>query len=204
MRIRIGFVFILFVFCIFTLTACKSESNVTEGEEIQSTPSETGEEEVKTPELEMMAKMTFSEEAEDYLMSKDWETNPKDSFVEQIIEVKTKLEENYKEADRMLAQMGAQIEDDSMMMNLISDADISEFFGKYPDRKLSFEIRHVFVDKILEKKYIGEENEENEIDMVAYIIFKYRLIETEEGKNYTGFGSLKCYHRKICNWICEF
>lgn len=204
MRIRIGFLFILFVFCVFTLTVCKSESNVTEGEEIQSTPSETGAEEVKTPEQEMMAKMTFSEEAEDYLMSKDWETNPKDSFAEQLIKAKTKLEENYEEADEMLAQMGAQIEDDSMMMNLISGADIPEFFGKYPDRKLSFEIRHVFVDKIPEKKYIGEEKEENEIDMVAYIIFKYRLLETEEGKNISGFGSAKCFHRKICYWICEF
>ncbi len=204
MRIRIGFLFILFVFCVFTLTACKSESNVTEGEEIQSTPSETGAEEVKTPEQEMMAKMAFSEEAEDYLMSRDWEISPKDSFVGQIIEVKAKLEENYKEADEMLAQMGAQIEDDSMMMNLVSGAGIPEFFGKYPDRNLSFEIRHVFVDKITEKKYIGEEKEENEVDMVAFIIFKYRLVETDEGINTSGFGSLKCYHRNICRWVCEF
>ena len=204
MKRRIGFIFILFVFCVFTLTVCKSESNVTGGEEIQSAPSETGEEEVKTPEQEMMAKMTFSEEAENYLMSRDWETSPRDSIVEQLIEAKTKLEGNYKEADEMLVLMGAQIEDDGMMMNLISGADIPEFFGKYPDRKLSFEIRHVFVDKIIEKKYIGEEIEDNEVDMVAYIIFKYRLIEIEEGNNISGFGSLKCYHRKICSWICEF
>ncbi len=204
MKIRIGFIFILVVFCVFSLMVCQSESNVTEGEEAPDATSPAGEQEGMTAEQEMMAKMAFSEEAEDYLMSRDWEISPKDSFVEQIIEVKAKLEENYKEADEMLAQMGAQIEDDNMMMNLISDAGIPEFFGKYPDRKLSFEIRHVFVDKIPEKKYIGEEKEENEVDMVAYVIFKYRLLETEEGKNTSGFGSTKCFHRKICYWVCEF
>jgi len=204
MKIRNVFILILFVFCVCTLTVCKSESDVTVKEDTEAVEAQAGEEEVMTPENELLAKMAFSEEAEDYLMSRDWEISPKDSFVEQIIEVKAKLEENYKEADEMLAQMGAQIEDDSMMMNLISGAGIPEFLGRYPDRKLSFEIRHVFVDKILEKKYIGDEKEENEVDMVAFITFKYRLVETEEGINTSGFGSFKCYHRNICYWVCEF
>jgi len=148
--------------------------------------------------------MTFSDDAKEYLLSRDWKINPKDSFFDHLTQLKTKLEENYDEAPKILAQMGAQMEDDSEILNQVSGEDISAFFTRYPARKLVFEIRHVFVDKFFEKKYVLVDNEKIETDMIAYVIFQYSLVEQEKGINKKATGSFKCYHRQGCPWNCEF
>ncbi len=199
MRAKSLLVFLVIVFCVFALMLCSSKREMAEEEEGPVVKAQTEEGEI-SKEDGITAKTVFSSNAEDYLLSKDWKTNPKKSLSNHLLKLKTQLEENYSEAGQILAKLGARMEDDSEIMNLISGNEISEFFKRYPNRKLVFEIRHVFVDQISEKKYILVENEKSEIDMMAHVIFKYRLVEEEKGINQSGSGSFSCPHRNICEW----
>lgn len=65
---------------------------------------------------------------------------------------------------------------------------------------LCIEIKHITIDKIEEEKY---DDEGNLLNMIARVIFKYRIqrIDDPRSNNQAGGGSGEFGHRNICTWF---
>ncbi|HZX11370.1 MAG TPA: hypothetical protein VFG01_10545 [Acidobacteriota bacterium] len=205
MRLKSMFVFSLLVFFLFALTVCGTKEEMVAEEEAPVVEAPAKEEAEMTKEELLMAKMIFSKEAEKYIdeeMKKEkWEIRPQEKLAACLNKLKADLEKDTGKAGEILKQLGAQMEDDSEVMTSISGEEISKFFKEYGDRNLVFEIQHVFVNKISEKKYAMEVTDENEIDMKAYVIFRLHLIQKEGVTNDTFDGFFACPHRNVCSWF---
>jgi len=212
MKLRSVMIFSLFFFCLFALTLCQSEKSTKFQKESPGIETRTGEVKEMTGRESLKAKMVFCEEAEQYIKEEmdkgKWEINPKEKLADRLIEIKGQLmtewthEAEETEPGETLKQLNAQIESDSPAIKFISGKDIPGLFKKYSGRDFEFEVKHVFVSRIpeTEVRYFKEEKPENRIDMVAYVVFKYRLIEKEAGKNLSGTGCFASPHREICEW----
>ncbi|MBD3414554.1 MAG: hypothetical protein GF421_09010 [Candidatus Aminicenantes bacterium] len=204
MKNRMVFVFSFLVLCLFVLTLCAPKEEATKEEETSAVVSQPEETQEMTEKEELMAKMNFSDDVEDYLLSRDWEVNPKDLFLDHLTQLKAELEKNYEEAPKILNKIEARMEDDSDVLNMISGEEIPAFFQKYPDRNLKIDICCVCVERIYETKYVMVDNEKVEVDLIAYVVLQYRLVDPSEGMNQGGYITMGCYHRNDCQWGCDF
>lgn len=167
-------------------------------------------------EEEMMEKIKFSNEAEAYVTNKmeekKWEKHPREKLAVRLIDIKNELmKKSTEEAGKKLKELGARIESEDIekekKTKFYPSEEVPRLFKKYSERRFEFEIQHVFVSKIpdTEERYLGEQKPENRIDMVAYVVFKYRLVEKKVGKkitdkNISGTGTFICRHMEICVW----
>jgi len=206
MRSKTVFVFSLLVLCLFAFTVCgPPEEEKTEAEKKEPAVEAQEEEEMgMTKQEEMMAKMVFSEEAESYITEvkeKKWKgEHPKMKLADQLIGLKNELEGDSIAAAERLEDLGAQINLDKE--DVKKDSIKSVFSEKYPGRNFVFEIQEVSVKKVPdnEKRYLGEETEENRVDLIAHVKFAFRLVQTSGAKNQSGTGTFESPHRNDCVW----
>jgi hypothetical protein len=198
MKSRNVFILSLFILGFITLFFCKSET---------PTPKQ------QTPD-EIMAKIVFSGDLERELLAADVKVlEQKSNLTDSIIRLRDELikyfnpedgDPDYQEIGNLLAARGAMIEDFNARYAWLTGRDkIAGLFQGLPRGMLEIEVRHVFIDKIFEEKFV-EDNEEGKVkvDMVARIFFKYSVLREEEGelKNQSGGGSFGCLHRHNCPW----
>ncbi|MGM0467070.1 MAG: hypothetical protein ACQERH_11640 [Acidobacteriota bacterium] len=206
MRLKTVFVFSLLVLFLFALMVCgtKEEMEAEEEAPVVEAPKEKVIE--MTKEEKMMDKMFFSEEAEIYIEEVKEEKwmgkHPKMKLADRLIELKTQFEGNIMDAAGGLERLDAQIMIDEKKIE-----NIKEFIEKnYSDRNFVFEIQKVSVEKVPdeETRYLGEETEENRVDLMAHVEFTFSLVQTPGSKNQSGTGTFGCLHRNDCHWGCEF
>jgi len=198
MRFRNVFILSLFVLGFITLFFCKSETPAPE----QQTP-----EEIK-------AKIVFSGDLKIELKAAEVDLEEqKSNLTNSIIRWRDELiknfnpeegDPNYREIGNLLAARGAIVEDSNEQYAwLYGNENIADLFKRLPSGRLEIEIRHVFIDKIFEEKFVEDEEKGKEpVDMVARVFFKYSVLRKEEGelKNLSGSGTFGCIHRQSCAW----
>jgi hypothetical protein len=158
---------------------------------------------------DIMQKITFSEDLENQL-DMDQREDQKKRLTDAIRKFGKALSADYaggkyKDIGNELAARAAVIEDSRAEFAwIMGSAEISRLFTRlreeYPERKLTIEIRHVFVDKIFEDKHVDDGK--MPVDMTATIFFKYAVIQKmgEESTNMSGIGTFSCVHRNDCTW----
>lgn len=202
MKFKSMFVFPLLVLFLFALTVCGTKEERVAEEEAPVVEAQKEKVTEMTKEEKMMDKIFFSEEAESYITEvkeKKWKgEHPKMKLADKLIGLKNEVEGDSVAAAERLKDLGAQIMIDEKKIE-----NIKEFMEKnYSDRNFVFEIQKVSVEKVPdeENRYLGEETEENRVDLMAHVEFTFSLVQTSGAKNQSGTGTFESPHRNDCVW----